>query len=911
MPTNGKTTGAPSSPVTPDADDQALLRQVLDFYRSTLKGSPDALAFLEARGIRSAEAVERFRLGYANRTLGLGLPEKNRKLGAELRGRLTRIGVFRETGHEHFAGSLVVPVLGPGGQVLQVYGRKIGERLRTGTALHTWLPGPRRGVWNEKGIAGQRTVILTKGLLDALAFWSAGFRSVTALLGSEPHADLVAALQLARTVLLAFRGGAEGDQRAAALAETLAPVGLAPFQIPFPDGADACDVARHADDPAQALGRLVREAVWLGEGTAPELDEGMVEDAHVEACQTHHEAAGATLGPAADHGDPESLLAPQPALEPQERASPEAPTETCEHKVVIRLADRRYRIRGLGRVLSHASLRVNVLVTLDPPPAGVEAPLHADTLDLYSARQRAAFVKQAAAELGLRESIVKHDVGKVLLRLEELQAEAIRAALEPRRKAVEVPDADQAAALELLRGPHLVDRILADFERVGVVGEATNKLVAYLAAVSRKLEDPLAIVIQSSSAAGKTALLDAVLAFVPEEDRLHFAAMTGQSLFYMGETDLQHRILAIAEDEGADRASYALKLLQSEGELTIASTGKEATTGRLVAQEYRVRGPVALFLTTTAIDLDEELRNRCLVLTVDEDREQTRAIHKLQRERETLEGLLARRERDAVVKLHRDAQRLLRPLLVVNPYAPSLTFLDDRTRTRRDHAKYLTLIRAIALLHQHQRPVGSVEQGGALVEYIEVTLEDIVLANRLAHEVLGRSLDDVPPHTRRLLALLHELTTDACKAEGLERRDVRFTRRAVRERTGWGDTQLKVHLRRLVELEYVAVRRQGQGGWEYELVHDGLGEDGQRFLTGLLDVAELRRSGSGGQRSVPGRPLVGPESGDGRGGERDGFPSSSATLTAAGLQASPKTRSGPADPVVVVAGVVAPGEEDR
>ena len=48
-----------------------------------------------------------------------------------------------------------------------------------------------------------------------------------------------------------------------------------------------------------------------------------------------------------------------------------------------------------------------------------------------------------------------------------------------------------------------------------------------------------------------------------------------------------------------------------------------------------------IFLTTTAIDLDEELLNRCLVLTVDEDREQTQAIHQMQREAQTLEGLLA------------------------------------------------------------------------------------------------------------------------------------------------------------------------------------------------------------------------------------------------------------------------------
>ena len=127
--------------------------------------------------------------------------------------------------------------------------------------------------------------------------------------------------------------------------------------------------------------------------------------------------------------------------------------------------------------------------------------------------------------------------------------------------------------------------------------------------------------------------MDAVLAFVPEEERVKYSAMTGQSLFYMGETDLKHKVLAIVEEEGAERASYALKLLQSEGELTIASTGKDPATGKLVTQEYRVEGPVMIFLTTTAIELDEELLNRCLVLTVDEDREQTQAIHRLQRER--------------------------------------------------------------------------------------------------------------------------------------------------------------------------------------------------------------------------------------------------------------------------------------
>jgi DNA primase len=118
--------------------------------------------------------------------------------------------------------------------------------------------------------------------------------------------------------------------------------------------------------------------------------------------------------------------------------------------------------------------------------------------------------------------------------------------------------------------------------------------------------------------------------------------MTGQSLYYMGEADLQHKILAIAEEEGASNASYALKLLQSEGELTIASTGKNPTDGRLITQDYRVTGPV-MVMTTTAIELDEELMNRCVVLTVDDGREQTRAIHEKQREAQTIEGRRAAR----------------------------------------------------------------------------------------------------------------------------------------------------------------------------------------------------------------------------------------------------------------------------
>ena len=321
-------------------------------------------------------------------------------------------------------------------------------------------------------------------------------------------------------------------------------------------------------------------------------------------------------------------------------------------------------------------------------------------------------------------------------------------------------------------------------------------------------------------------------------------------------------MLAIVEEEGASRVSYALKLLQSEGALTIASTGKDAATGKLVTQEYRVEGPVAIFLTTTALEIEEELLNRCLVLTVDEDREQTRAIHRAQRERQTLEGLLRRQERDDIVRLHQNAQRLLRPLPVVNPRTNELTFPDSLTRTRRDHMKYLTLIRTGALLHQHQRPVKTVTPNGKTIEYIEATDEDLALANRLVKEVLGRSLDELQPQTRRLLLLIDGEVTRACERLKTMRSDFRFSRRDVRAWCLWGDTVLKKHLGRLEDMEYLLAHRGGRGqSFVYELVFTQSADTSKPHFPGLIDpdekaVYDGKKSPLGEEKSRPGRPHI-------------------------------------------------------
>jgi len=846
-------------PVAREADDRALLLQVVDYYSRTLKQSPEALKYLASRGLQSSEIIDRFKLGFANRTLGYGLEGKNRVAGAEMRGRLQRLGILRESGHEHFNGSIVIPVFNASGEVVEMYGRKITARLREGTPLHLYLPGDHRGVWNEEALIASKEIILCEALIDALTFWVAGHRNVTASYGVNGFtADHRAAFERHGTerVYIAYDRDEAGDKAAAKLAEELIEIGIECFRIEFPKGVDANEYARQVKPAAKSLGVLINRAAWLGKGQRAAAPEPEIEPLPAEAetatkeKKIEEELPQPEPMPTTDALTEEVFslaAAPEPVAPAEPESATAAPAPTTDVAVEIRGEDiflqqgeRRYRVRGLAKNMSYELLKVNVLVSGKTPRN--ESAFHVDTLDLYSARQRSVFTRQAAEELGIKEEVLRRDLGRVLLKLEELQDEQIKLALAPKEPEVKLTDEERAQAMELLRDPRLLERIVEDFARCGVVGEETNKLVGYLGVVSRHLESPLAVMVQSSSAAGKSSLMEAVLAFLPEEQRVQYSAMTGQSLFYMGEADLKHKVLAIVEEEGAHSAAYALKLLQSEGVLTIASTGKDPNTGRHITHQYRVEGPVMIFLTTTAINLDEEMLNRCMVLTVNEDREQTQAIHRVQREAQTVEGLLRRQDRAAVLAVHRNAQRLLRPVSVVNPYARELTFHDSQTRTRRDHMKYLTLIRSVALLHQYQRPAKTVQHNGRAVEYIEVTVNDIAVANRLAHEVLGRSLDELPPQTRRLLLVVDEMVTAECERQKMARSDYRFSRRDVREATGWGDTQLKTHLHRLEELEYLLIHRGGRGqSIVYELVFTLPADGGKPVLGGLIDVEKLRK----------------------------------------------------------------------
>ncbi|MBV9482823.1 MAG: toprim domain-containing protein, partial [Acidobacteria bacterium] len=840
----------------PPLEGEALLGQVVDAYHGTLKQSPEAQAYLAQRGLEHGELIDTFKLGYANKSLTYRLPPSYSKEGRALREKLQGLGVYRASGHEHLNGCLVVPVMDyETGEVKQLYGRRIAatNKLGAGQPKHLYLPLPLSGVWNEAGIG--REVIVCEALLDALTFWCAGYRNVIAGYGVNGFTvEHWQALKRhgTKSVWIAYDRDEAGEAAADKLGIELCESGLEAWRVVFPKGMDANDYARKVKPSAKSLGLLLEQAQWLGKGSKSSASQGAAKEEEESASSLA--ADEAVVEPATQAAPKEEK--PEAQAAPKEE-NPE-PQESASGELQWTFGLRVWRVRGWQKNLGPEQMRVNVQVRQG------EA-YHVDTLDAYSAKARAQYLKAAAVELGCEEEALKRDLGRVLLKLEMLQDAALQKTLAPKESAMQLSEPEHAAALAWLKAPNLIERLEQDMARGGLVGEGANLLAGYLAAVSRKLDAPLAVLIQSSSAAGKSSLMDAVLDLMPEEERIQYSAMTGQSLFYLGETDLQHKILAIAEEEGVRQAAYALKLLQSDGELTIASTGKDEATGNLVTKQYTVKGPVMLMLTTTAIDIDEELLNRCLVLTIDESREQTRQIHAKQREKQTLEGLLAQTDKQRITQLHRNAQRLLKPVHVVNPYANQLTFMDEQTRTRRDHMKYLTLIRSIALLHQYQREHKTINHKGEALTYIEVTKEDIGLANRIAHEILGRTLDELPPQTRRLLKLIDALVKEIGEREHLRRHEVRFTRRDIRAYTKWSDWQLKVHCTRLSELEYLVIHGGSRGHLlRYELMYDGV-EDNEPRLAGLLEPEKLDNDvcklGVGNSKLVESERKLGPSRG--------------------------------------------------
>jgi len=694
---------------------------------------------------------------------------------------LKKIGVLNQKGSEFFYNCVVFPLADQNGATVGLYGRSIDLES---SVPHLYLPGPRSGIVNRQAVKRSQSIILTESIIDALTLYDQGFKNVVPVYGVNGLIDDHLALfhRRIKEVYLCFDADEAGKQGAEAVALRLKEKEITCHTVTLP----------------------VKDVNLFFKRHTPEEFETLLKQAN-----------------------PRSLEQSDKVSKRQQSLYGET-----EHGFMVGYGERQYEVKGIQR--GDTQLKVTLKASRD---IAANLPFELSTIDLYSSRSRILFSKLCAGLFGASEELIREDLGKLMNLAESFRPK------ESKKEIREASQEEQAQALALLKNPDIFSEILADMEVLGVTGEETNKLTGYLAAVSRKLDEPLSVLIQSRSAAGKSTLQDAVLALVPEEDFVKYTRITDQALFYKDEDSLVHKILAIEEEEGMGGAAYSIRNIQSSKKITVAATGKDPVSGKMRTEEYTVKGPVAVMITTTAAELEGETASRFLFLTIDESSHMTEAIHQKQREAETINGLIQKKKAEKLIRKHQTAQRMLKPLAVVNPFTPYLSYPSASLRTRRDHKKYLSLMRAIAFLYQHQRELKTTDVDGEPLEFIEVTLEDIAKANKLANEVLGQSLDELAKPSRTLLGGIYTMVQEMAEKQKLLLSDIFFNRRQVREYMGWSDWQIRAHIGQLEDLEYIRVRL-GAMGKEYAYVLNYLGqaEDGQeKHFLNLTPVEEIKR----------------------------------------------------------------------
>lgn len=788
---------SPQAPIAVTTDTRrkipAILSQVIEAYHCSFLESRTAQEYISSRGL-DPQLAKQYKAGYVDGSL----LERVSRDSADWK-LLQEVGIITDAGNELMRTCVVFPLTAFNSFPVNLYGRPANNKNK----MHLYLPGPRRGLFNWQHAKNFEELILAESVIDALSFIQCGFLNVIPIYGVngfiQEHIDFVVRNRI-KKVILALDPDDAGRTASSTIAEKLAKMNVPTQCIEVP-----------AEDPNDLLQKegLDRFKVIVDDLLKQQLKKETV--------------------PAAATETPTQERPPQ--------------SEIKDSELFLSIEDRNYNVRSVPKKM-YGKLRVPIKLTIGQAN-------YLDSVDVLSARNRTTFAARAAAHFNVPKPFIEKDLTAILDSIEAYQRQP-----EEQNKAaiIEATPAEKVEALAFLKSANLLDEIASDMEALGYVGELANKKLGYLGSISRFLDEPFSIVILSQSGSGKSYMADVLEKLTAPEDCKMYSRLTPASLYYMGKEALAHKFVIIEERTGSADADYSVRTLQSKKRLTLAAPVKNPETGKIQTIEFEILGPTAFLETTTASRINYENSTRCFEMYLDESVEQTEAIHRMQRFAKTVEGRQLQLHREAICRKHHNAQRALKQLTVVIPYASEIEFPASWLRTRRDHQRFLNLIEVIAFLHQYQRET-KIERG---LQYIEADLRDYEIACRLAADILPETLSDL----KKPIADFKEKIESYCKRQAehqkLAAHEIAFTRRAIREETGLPNQRIKDLFHELEELEYVETEKSPRGGsYLYRLVE---GKNGAA-LSGLLSAEQLKKKITGANGKVK---VV----------EVDGFPSS-------------------------------------
>jgi len=454
------------------------------------------------------------------------------------------------------------------------------------------------------------------------------------------------------------------------------------------------------------------------------------------------------------------------------------------------------KLDGLDRM--RVTIKLELLESPRPPLR--------HNLDLYNDNQLEKLIRKTAERLEIGTSLIAASLSELTEQLEKYRLEQIK------NKTPELPQkkiltAKQVrAAQAFLKEPNLLQRTNELIGKSGMIGEETNRLLMYLIFTSRKLKQPLHIVSLGASGTGKTHLQEKVGELIPEEDRIEITTLSENAFYYFGQRELTNKLILIEDLDGAENVLYPLRELQSKKRITKTIAHKN-TKGETKTIHLVVEGPVSVAGCTTQEQIYEDNANRSFLIYLDESKEQDKRIMEYQRKLSA--GKVNTEEESLAAELLRNAQRILEPITVINPFAELLQIPEEVLKPRRTNNHYLQFIEAVTYYHQLQREQKVNQETGEI--YVQTTLEDIAEANKLIKEILLRKSDELTGACRNYFEKL--------KLYLLGEEQKIFTNKELSRKLRIPITTVKRYHLDLLNSGYLkSVKKDKAKGYQYEIV---------------------------------------------------------------------------------------------